>query len=107
MISENKLPQDGKKSQRDECSDETFFLIRGVENCCFPHIKNTFETLLLNKKSKQQELADFLGLDKAYVSRMVNGLIVPTLRIRLKVAEFFKTDSALIWRLKNGSNDEK
>lgn len=57
-----------------------------------------FETLLLQKKVKQQELADFLSLNKAYVSRMVHGLIIPPLRIRLKVAEFFGCDTGLIWR---------
>ena len=76
-----------------------FFLKGGVENCCYPYLKSIFETLLLQKKSKQQDLADFLGLDKAYISRMVNGLVIPPLRVRLKVAEFFGVDSVLIWRV--------
>lgn len=75
-----------------------FFLTRGVEVCCEPQLKPIFDTLLLQKKKKQQELADYLELDKAYVSRMVNGLCIPPLRVRLKVAEFFGVDSVLIWR---------
>jgi hypothetical protein len=79
--------------------DSDFFCVKGIENCCYPHLRNTFDVLLLQKKVKQQELADFLHLDKAYVSRMCNGLEIPPLRIRLKVAEFFSVDSVLIWRV--------
>ena len=79
-------------------ADDSFFSVVGVEDCCYPHLHNIFETLLLQKKVKQQDLADYLHLDKAYISRMVNGLVIPPLRVRLKVAEFFGTDSVLIWR---------
>ena len=75
-----------------------FFSVKGVENCCFPHLKNTFDTLFLRKKVRQQDLAGYLGLDKGYISRMVNGKIIPPLRIRLKVGEFFGEDCSLIWR---------
>jgi len=71
---------------------------RRVDNGCRNDIKTIFETLLLQKKCKQQDLADYLNVDKAYVSRMVHGLQFPPLRIRLKVAEFFSVDSCLIWR---------
>ena len=69
-----------------------------VDSRCRSDIKTIFETLLLQKKCKQQDLADYLNVDKAYVSRMVHGLQIPPLRIRLKVAEFFCVDSCLIWR---------
>ena len=69
-----------------------------VDSRCRNNIKTIFETLLLQKKCKQQDLADYLNVDKAYVSRMVHGLQIPPLRIRLKVAEFFLVDSCLIWR---------
>lgn len=81
-----------------DTSSQNFFLDNGVEDCCYPHLKIIFKTLLLQKKIKQQELADHLQLDKAYISRMVNGRSIPPLRVRLKVAEFFGVDSVLIWR---------
>jgi hypothetical protein len=76
-----------------------FFNVHGVENSCYAHLRTTFDVLLLQKKVKQQELANFLGLDKAYISRMCNGLTIPPLAIRLKVAQFFGVDSVLIWRV--------
>lgn len=91
--------EEDKSSNLKNNENRDFFLVDGVEPCCYPHLKVIFQTLLLQKKIKQQVLADFLGVDKAYVSRMVNGLIIPPLRVRLKVAEFFGVDSVLIWRL--------
>lgn len=91
-------------SESNNPPKDNFFLVDGVENCCNPHLKVIFETLLLQKKIKQQELADSLGLDKAYISRMVNGLSIPPLRVRLKVAEFFGVDSVLIWRIDKNDN---
>lgn len=82
----------------DNSTNENFFLVEGVDRCFYPHLKSIFQTLLLQKKKKQQELADYLCVNRAYVSRMVNGLQIPPLRIRLKVAEFFGVDSVLIWR---------
>lgn len=80
---------------------------RAVEKCCFEHVKNTFDMLLLQKRKSKQELAQFLCLDKGYVSRFTNGKMVPPLRVRLKVAKFFKTDSALIWRLPEKDFNER
>lgn len=92
-----------KESDIYKHSEKNFFLVKEVGNCCFPHIKQTFDTLLLQKKVKQQELADYLQIDKADCSRMVHGKLIPSLRIRLKVAKFFNTDSGLIWRQKDES----
>jgi len=96
----NNLNQNTEAKSEDvkDISSQNFFLVKGVEVCCYPHLKSIFDTLLLQKKVRQQQLADFLGLDKAYISRMVNGLCIPPLRVRLKVAEFFGVDSVLIWR---------
>ena len=78
-----------------------------VDSSCRNDIKTIFETLLLQKKCKQQDLADYLNVDKAYVSRMVHGIQIPPLRIRLKVAEFFNVDSCLIWRNGEVKNAEQ
>jgi transcriptional regulator with XRE-family HTH domain len=70
-----------------------------VDRGCTGQINCIFETLFLRKKAKQQDLADFLGVNKAYVSRMVHGIQIPPLRIRAKVGEFFEIDSCAIWRI--------
>ena len=69
-----------------------------VDRRCRSEINCIFETLFLQKKARQQDLSDYLGVNKAYVSRMVHGIQIPPLRIRLKVAEFFGVDSCVIWR---------
>src|SRR3989338_4525829 len=69
-----------------------------VDRRCKGDIYCIFQTLFLQRKSKQQDLADYLAVNKAYVSRMTHGIQIPPLRIRLKVAEFFSVDSCLIWR---------
>lgn len=78
-----------------------FFNEKKVEDNCIKkknnRLKTTFQTLFLLKGTRQQDLANHLGRDRAYVSRIVNGLDTPPLRIRLKIAEYFDTDSALIW----------
>jgi len=82
----------------DQNKGSSFFLTNGVESNCNKPLRVIFDTLLLNKKAKQQDLADYLGMDKAFISRICNGIEIPSLRIRLKIAEFFGVDSALIWR---------
>ena len=79
-------------------SDPNFFLDNKVEGSCNHDLYNRFQTLLLQKKCKQQDLADYCGLDKAYISRVVHGIYIPILRIKLKIAEFFGVDSRLIWQ---------
>jgi len=100
-MKEPEIVENGEEGYHNE--GKSFFNVEYVEGCCYPHLKSIFETLLLKKKVRQQALADYLGLDKAYVSRMVNGLMIPPLRVRLKVAEFFGEDSALIWRFPNAN----
>ena len=69
-----------------------------VDIGCQHQIKSTFQTLLLRQKLKQQDLADYLGHDKGYISRICSGVQIPPLRIRLKIAGFLEVDSSLIWR---------
>ena len=98
MTKQNKAHDEGFNDSLNSTKDNAFFYDKSVDGGCEHPLKIIFETLLLQKKSKQQDLADYLGVDKAYVSRMVHGLQIPPLRIRLKVAKFFQIDSSLIWR---------
>lgn len=74
-----------------------------VSRCseCINPISERFKTLLLERNLKQQNLADGISYDKANISRIVNGLYIPDLDMRLKIAKFFGVDSSLIWRTKD------
>lgn len=85
-------------SEKEDSSTKDFFCPGKVDRSCNNSLKIIFDTLLLQKKVKQQELADFLGVDKAYISRVVHGLQIPPLNTRLKIASFFGVDSCLIWQ---------
>lgn len=87
-----------------EDMNKSFFCPEGVENSCDGDsnpLSATFQTLFLERAKIQQNLADDLNLDKAYISRICNGKEVPPLRIRLAIARWFNTDSSLIWRSSN------
>lgn len=71
-----------------------------VEVCCVDSIRERFNTLLLQNKMRQVDLASKLGVDRAYVCRIVNGKELPPLEIRLKIALILGVDSAIIWRVK-------
>lgn len=84
--------------------DKTFFCNGGVVDSCselINPISETFKTLLLERGLKQQDLADGISYDKANISRIVNGLYIPDLDMRLKIAKFFGVDSSVIWRTKD------
>ncbi len=78
------------------------FLDEKVDSSCKNNpsksLRIIFDTLLLQKKVMQQDLADYLGVDKAYISRICNGRQIPILKIKLKIAGFFDCDTGLIWR---------
>ena len=40
-----------------------------------------------------------LGLDKSYASKVRRGLIIPPGWLRIKIAQYFKTDSSTIWKI--------
>lgn len=85
-----------EKTNREK--DENFFLENEVEFCSYKPIKIIFDTLLLKKKWKQQELADHVQVDKALISKIVHGLHIPSLNLRLKISEALNVDSSVIWR---------
>jgi|TARA_Y100000034_G_scaffold31707_1_gene38801 DNA-binding XRE family transcriptional regulator len=73
-------------------SDYTDYIVKD------PTLKTTFRTLLSQKKSIQQDLADFCKVDKSTISKIVNGIYIPDLIMKLKIAEFFDVDTRVIWR---------
>lgn len=79
--------------------------ISEVESCCNNDLKVIFQTLLLQKKAKQQELADFCEVDKSYISKVIHGYYYPELRMRLKIASFFGCDTTLIWHDQEKNKD--
>ncbi len=81
--------------------DESFFLAVGVDSGFTAYIQNAFEVLFLKQGISQQQLADSLGLNKSYISRVVNGLQVPPIATRLKIAEKLGVDSATLWRVEH------
>lgn len=78
--------------------DSSFFCNEGVEMGCRNPLKERFGVLLDSKKIIQQRLADDLSLDKAYISRIVNGIEIPPHHLRIKIASYFGVDSSTIWR---------
>jgi len=101
VCEQNYKEKEENKESSDNPIDKSFFCADEVENGCSNPLKIIFQTLLLEKKVKQQDLADFLCVDKAYVSRVVNGIYIPDLNMRLKIASYFGVDSCLIWRFQD------
>jgi len=79
-------------------TNTNFFLNTEVERGFEKDIRTIFKTLLSQKKSIQQELADFCGVHKSYISKVVNGIYTPDLIMKLKIADFFDVDTRVIWR---------
>jgi DNA-binding XRE family transcriptional regulator len=82
-------------------SEGSFFCGEPVVSGCYEPIYQIFRTLLLERNLRQQDLADGVSIDKANISRIVHGLYIPDLNLRLKIARFLKVDSCLIWRNKD------
>lgn len=80
-------------------TNRSFFYDSEVEIGCKNFIKERFKVLFDTKKIIQQNLADHLSFDKAYISRIVNGLEIPPHPVRIKIASYFGVDSTSIWRL--------
>ena len=93
--------KDNTEAKIEDVKDTTsknFFLTDEVKSRSREQIKFTFRSLLLQKKVKQQSLAEFCGVSKSYISPVVNGKYIPDLRMRLKIASFFGVDTSLIWQ---------
>lgn len=88
----------GENATLKDSSDSSIFLNGEVKSSSREQIKFTFRSLLLQKKVKQQSLAEFCGVSKSYISPVVNGKYIPDLRMKLKIASFFGVDTSLIWQ---------
>lgn len=68
-----------------------------VDGSITAHIKNAFYTLLRERGMIQQKVADELGFDKNYISRIARGLQEPPDPTKILIAKFFGCDSRVIW----------
>lgn len=77
--SQLELP-DANRNQRDEAVNE---------RCIYPNLKLRIYTTGM----RQNRLAKMLGVDEAYVSRIVNGVRVPGQEIRMQIANVLECDA--------------
>lgn len=68
-----------------------------VENSGYEPIRIRFETIININCERPFDWYKELGLDKSYASKVRRGLIIPPKWLRIKIAQYFKTDSATIW----------
>ncbi len=59
------------------------------ERCIYPNLKLRIYTTGM----RQNRLAKLLGVDEAYLSRIVNGVRVPGQEIRLQIANVLECDA--------------
>lgn len=60
-------------------------------------IRERFLVLLRQKGLQQIDLAREVGVDQAYISRVVHGLQLPPPHMRIKMARALDIDSGLLW----------
>lgn len=82
----------------DNPHDISFFSKSDVAEGCYKPLRDIFDTLLLRKQWTQSDLSRVVSVDKSVISRVCNGLHVPTLELRLKIAKALDVDSSVIWR---------
>jgi hypothetical protein len=61
--------------------------------------KARWDTLIIRSGKRASEIYRKLGIDKADWSRIVWGVSIPPIEIRLKIAEELETDSGILWSL--------
>ena len=84
--------------EQSNSSLKDFFYEKEVAGGCYRPIREIFDTLLLSKQWTQSDLAKEVFVDKSVISRVCNGIHIPTLELRLKIAKALGVDSSLIWR---------
>ncbi len=75
--------------------------IRGVVKSGYAPIEIRFQTLINASCEAPFDWYKDLGLDKSYASKIRRGLIIPPVWLRIKIAQYFKTDSSTIWRIQD------
>ena len=81
-----------------DTTNSGFFLIEGVVKSCRPPIEERFRTLIEANCERPFDWYKDLGLDKANASRIRRGITIPPEWFRIKIANYFKVDSATIWK---------
>lgn len=82
-------------------SDESFFCNDEVGKSGYAPIENIFETLILRNCEKPFDWYKELGIDKSDASKIRRGFLIPPLWLRVKIAQYFKTDSTAIWKIED------
>lgn len=77
--------------------DKTFFCYTVVDKCCKDTIRTRFDVLILSKGIKYSQLARDVCVDKAYISRVCNGKLVPPVHLMIRIAKALGVDSRVIW----------
>lgn len=72
-----------------------------VEKGGYTPIEIRFETLINTHCEAPFDWYKDLQMDKSYASKIRRGLIIPPKWLRIKIAQYFKTDSATIWTTKD------
>jgi hypothetical protein len=85
--------------KQSDFQDNSFFCDDEVENSGYKPIEIRFEALINSNCQKPFDWYKNLNLDKSYASKVRRGLIIPPRWLRIKIAHYFKTDSATIWAI--------
>lgn len=64
-------------------------------------IRTRIDTLLFHNGLKWSEVYSRLGLSKSHASLIHNGLTIPTLSLRVKIAQLLNSDTSVIWTLQD------
>lgn len=85
----------------DNQSTNKNFINEEVEKSRYEPIAIRFETLINANCEAPFDWYKDLGLDKSYASKIRRGLIIPPTWLRIKIAQYFKTDSSTIWKIQD------
>jgi len=88
---------DSSNTETTQNKDNSFFCIEEVEKGGYEPISIRFETLINAHCEAPFDWYKDLDLDKSYASKVRRGLIIPPKWMRIKIAQYFKVDSATIW----------
>jgi len=94
----NLKPNTEGKNEGTNNTSQNFFLAEGVEKGIQKPIEHRFDVLLKERGIKWADAYNEIGLNKSYASKIRRGLIIPPLWMRIKIAQFFKVDTSVIWR---------
>lgn len=82
----------------DTNTQPDFFLTEAVEKGVKGLIEQRFDVLLKERGIKWADAYNEIGLNKSYASKIRRGLVIPPVWMRIKIAQFFKVDTSVIWR---------